>query len=67
MKISKIFITLLLAISSVSVFGQTIELLPYGDFNNWVTREIKESRIIGGKQKHCYAVFTYISLVGVVG
>ena len=64
MKISKIFITLLLAISSVSVFGQTIELLPYGDFNNWVTREIKESRIIGGKQKHCYAVGPSKTIVG---
>lgn len=36
--------------------GQRTEMLPYGDFNSWVTRNIKESHVIGGKQKQCYAI-----------
>ena len=36
--------------------GQNVVLLPYGNFDSWVTREIKESRIIGGDWKKCYAI-----------
>lgn len=38
--------------------GQTDmkELIKYGDFNNWVTRNIKESRIIGGNTKQVYEI-----------
>ena len=32
------------------------ELLPFGDMNPWIKREIKESSIIGGAQKEIYAV-----------
>ena len=32
------------------------ELLPFGDMNQWIKREIKESSIIGGAQKEIYAV-----------
>lgn len=46
--------TLLLIISTA--FGQKTEALPFGDFNSWVTREINESRLIGGNVKKCYAI-----------
>lgn len=32
------------------------EMLPYGDMNQWIDRQIKESRIIGGELKHVYAI-----------
>lgn len=41
---------------SVLAFGQTVEPLPYGDMNRWVTRNIKESHIIGGNMRSCYAI-----------
>lgn len=36
--------------------GERVELFKYGDMNSWVTRTIKESRIIGGKEKNLYEV-----------
>lgn len=56
MKISKTFITILLSFLSLHAVAETVELLPYGNFDNWVTRNIKESRLIGGKHKNCYAI-----------
>lgn len=32
------------------------EMLPFGDMNQWVDRQIKESAIIGGATKHVYAI-----------
>lgn len=32
------------------------ELIPYGDMDNWLSREIKESFVIGGKIKHLYEI-----------
>ena len=36
--------------------AETFELLPFGDFNSWITRNIKESAIIGGKNKTLYEI-----------
>lgn len=33
-----------------------LEPIKYGDFSNWYTREIKESKIIGGKTKTVYEI-----------
>lgn len=41
---------------STSVSAQHAETIKYGDFNNWVTRNIKESRIIGGEVHQVYAI-----------
>ncbi len=43
------------------VFGDKLEnereeLIPFGDMDQWVVRKIKESGIIGGKQKDVYAI-----------
>lgn len=48
--------SLLILASLISASAETIVPIKYGDMNNWVTRHIKESGIIGGKQKNVYAV-----------
>lgn len=52
----RIIINILCSFIAVAVCGQTTELLSYGNMNTWVTRDIKESHIIGGAWKKCYAV-----------
>jgi len=53
----KQFIVLIAAIAlSFKVSAQRSEPIPFGDFNSWVTRNIKESRVIGGNVKQVYAV-----------
>ncbi|MDE6270567.1 MAG: PCMD domain-containing protein, partial [Muribaculaceae bacterium] len=50
-------IALILAI--VTSFGssaQKVEPLRYGDFEHWVTRNIKESAVLGGQHKQVFAV-----------
>lgn len=36
--------------------AQTAQLLKYADFENWVTRNIKESKVIGGKTRQVYEI-----------
>lgn len=36
--------------------GLRLEPVRYGDFSNWVTREIQESKLIGGQTKTVYAI-----------
>ncbi|MDE6332111.1 MAG: PCMD domain-containing protein [Muribaculaceae bacterium] len=36
--------------------AQTLEKIKYGDFNSWITRNIKESRVLGGNVKKVYAI-----------
>lgn len=40
----------------LSAGAQKFEPIRYGDFENWVTRNIKESGIIGGKHKTLYEI-----------
>lgn len=37
-------------------YGETFEPIKYGDFNSWLTRNIKESRLLGGDVKTIYAI-----------
>ena len=41
---------------SVAVEAQKYEPIKYGDFNNWLTRNIKESKLLGGQTKQIYEV-----------
>lgn len=41
---------------SLDAAALTLEKIKYGDFSNWVTREISESALIGGNKKTIYAV-----------
>lgn len=54
----KKFITCIINILTVAIAAaaQQTEPIPFGNFNNWVTRNIKESRVIGGDVKQVYAV-----------
>lgn len=38
------------------MMGLTLEPIPFGDFSRWKTREITESKIIGGKKKIIYEI-----------
>ncbi len=51
----KIFLALLSTIAA-SASAETVEPIPFGDMNRWVTRNIKESGIIGGKTKQVYEI-----------
>ena len=47
----------LCSLLSVSgAWAQQVEPLPFADFEHWVTREIKESALLGGKTKTVYAI-----------
>lgn len=37
-------------------FAQKIEPIKYGDFNQWVTRKMQDSKVLGGKQKNVYEI-----------
>ncbi len=50
-----IIITLILVLG-VNIYAQRLERVRFGDFNNWVTRYIHESMVIGGNTKTVYAI-----------
>lgn len=61
MKMKKTYRRLLavsfMSLCSVGIMAQhKVEMLPFGDMDQWVNREIKESAIIGGNTKNVYAV-----------
>ncbi len=43
-------------VAIVRVQAQTVELIKYGDFENWATRNIRESKVIGGQLKQVYEI-----------
>ena len=45
-----------LFLAAVPVQALRLEKISYGDFSNWVTRDIKESGVLGGKVKTVYAI-----------
>ena len=49
-------LALAVAAASSVASGMTYEKVRYGDFEQWVTRNIKESAIIGGHQRKVYAI-----------
>ncbi|MBP5769968.1 MAG: PCMD domain-containing protein [Bacteroidaceae bacterium] len=50
-----VFLNLLLLTVSLSVSAQSTQL-KYSDFDSWITRDIKESIIIGGKKQELYEI-----------
>ena len=51
-KTYRLWVASLLTLCSASaVAQQKVEILPFGNMDQWVTREIKESGIIGGNTK----------------
>lgn len=41
-----------------------VEPIPYGDMDQWIDRQIKESGIIGGETKHVYAIGPTTTITG---
>lgn len=55
----RIFAILFAVLSFDALYGQcetAYNIEKWGDFNNWVVREIKESGIIGGNVRHLYEI-----------
>lgn len=48
--------TILLAFAHTANAQSKFELFKYGDFNSWITRNIPESRLIGGNTKTLYEI-----------
>lgn len=53
-----IYISMVLLSVSGVLAASTLRLEPikYGDFSNWVTRDVKESKLLGGKTKTIYEI-----------
>ena len=51
----KTFLALLMAGASLTVAAQAV-LINYGDMNQWETRKIKESKILGGETKYVFEI-----------
>lgn len=50
-----VFVIVLSILANVSL-AQRVEAIPYGDFENWLVRDIEESFVIGGKTQRIYAI-----------
>lgn len=56
-----VFVSMTTTVSAQRILGDTlanerVEEIAYGDMNQWITRRITESSIIGGKTKDVYAI-----------
>ena len=47
---------LIILLFAYNTQAQKFELLPYGNMNSWMVREIKESYVIGGKKQYLYEI-----------
>ena len=52
----KICVALTALFISTTASAYRLEKINYGDFSNWVTRHITESKVIGGARKTVYAI-----------
>ncbi|MCH5319906.1 MAG: PCMD domain-containing protein [Paramuribaculum sp.] len=51
-----LWLSILLLFGIDKLSAQSIEKIPYGDFNNWLKRTIRESVVIGGHNRILYEV-----------
>lgn len=49
-------IAFMLTMGALASTAQSVRPLPFGNMDNWVTRNIRESSIIGGNDRQCYAI-----------
>ena len=45
-----------LAVAAITATAQNVQMISYGNFDRWVTRKIKESRVLGGNQKYVFEI-----------
>ncbi len=55
MKKATLIFSIIFSLSSFISFAE-VQPIPFGDMNRWVTRNIKESGVIGGKEKTVYEI-----------
>lgn len=60
----KQILTLIAISAALSAGALRLEPIKYGDMENWVTRNITESKIIGGKPKTLYAIAPKTTITG---
>lgn len=51
-----VWLSAFLCCGAASAQQHTVEMIPFGNMDQWVDRQIKESGIIGGALKHVYAI-----------
>ena len=56
MKFIRLTVSIVAAVSASIIAQAGVEPLRYGNFNTWVTRNLKESGLIGGHQKTVYEI-----------
>lgn len=56
MKIIACMVVAMLCSGGLMQAQERVELIPFGDMDQWIDRQIKESAIIGGETKHVYAI-----------
>ncbi|MDE6300210.1 MAG: PCMD domain-containing protein [Muribaculaceae bacterium] len=52
----RLFTTIIILSIMTAAYAERFEPIKYGNMDNWVVRHIKESGVIGGKNKNVYAV-----------
>jgi hypothetical protein len=63
-QIKKQAIPLILVFLCINAQGQTEESIPFGNMDNWLVREVKESAIIGGNTRYLYEIAPGDTLFG---
>ena len=51
----------MLCCGAVSAQQHEVEMIPFGNMDQWIDRQIKESGIIGGATKNVYAIGLIVS------
>ncbi|MFI3282664.1 MAG: PCMD domain-containing protein [Rikenellaceae bacterium] len=61
----RIVLIFVFALNTLTLSAQSLEeMLPFGDMNSWLTREVEESGIIGGETKILYEIAPEQKIVG---
>lgn len=55
-KIKKIAFSLLFVMTAAPAVAQRVETVPFGDFEHWTVRHVKESTILGGNVRTVYVI-----------
>ncbi len=56
MYLKKFLLLSVALLGSLPIAALRLEPIPYGDFSNWITRQVKESKLLGGKVKTAYEI-----------
>lgn len=52
----RLILTFVIVLCAYSLAALRLEPIKYGDFSNWVSREVQESKLLGGKTKTIYEI-----------